>query len=162
MLAAIGNRVLELDPGMEVTYLAGESFIAELIEAIEQNQVEGWRARYRRSKVFLLENVSALADTERAQDELFHLFDELQRSGAQLIFTGEAEPEQLTGLADRLRTRLGSGLVITLPTMHSGSAREGEGAPLSVVDRSDPWFLDPEKVVTEWPYPEGLIVEDWS
>lgn len=114
LLAAIGNRSIELFAEIEVAFVEGASFAAELIGALEHNQVESWRARYRRARVFLLDGLDALADTERAQDELFHLFDALQRAGAQLVFTASVAPEALTGLAERLRTRLEGGLVVAL------------------------------------------------
>lgn len=158
LLAAIGNQVLEEDPGAEVAYVEGEGFAAELIEALEKNQVDSWRARYRRARVFLFDDLDALAETERAQDELFHLFDALQRAGAQLAFTSSRRPAELDGLEERLRTRLESGLVVELPP-------PGEVQGLTAPDepeRIDPWFLDNEKVVWSWPYLEETIVEEWD
>jgi hypothetical protein len=54
-------------------------------------------------------------DTELAQEELFHLFEALQRNGAQLVFAARRAPRELHGIEDRLRTRLESGLVVELP-----------------------------------------------
>lgn len=187
LLGAIGNRHLELDAETEVAFVEGREFAAELIEALEHNHVESWRARYRRARLFLLDGLEALADTERAQDELFHLFDALQRAGAQLAFTAPCPPEELGGIEERLRTRLGAGLVVELPAEAAprvpagaevsgvGVAVDALGAGAAVVDTDrpamgaagegtqvDPWFMDREKVVWEWPYLEDTIVQDWE
>lgn len=181
LLAAIGNRWASLRKIDEVAFVAGRTFAEELIEALEQNHVESWRARYRRARILLLDDLETLAETERAQDELFHLFDALQRSGAALVFTASVAPEELNGLADRLRTRLEGGLVISLAAAEAENAGsppdlEAEAAGLElgapdvaaelgeVVDRSrpDPWFQDAEKVIIAWPYLEDLIVEEWE
>jgi len=187
LLAAIGNRSLELGRASEVAFVEGEAFAAELIEALEHNRVESWRARYRRAELFLLDDIDVLGETERAQEELFHLFDALQRAGAQLVFTASAAPEALTGFAERLRTRLESGLVISLeeetssaapstaPAAAAAATSGDEVAAGSVVvppgvdlaesgrsSRPDPWFQDPEKVILVWPYLDDLIVEEWE
>jgi chromosomal replication initiation ATPase DnaA len=177
LLGAIGNRSLALSPEGEVAFVEGRVFAAELIEALERNRVESWRARYRRARIFLLDDLDALADTERAQDELFHLFDELQRSGAQLAFTASCPPGELTGIEERLRTRLEAGLVVVLPAPGEAAAAAGAGRAASVLsapagngsaaagaasNRLDPWFLDREKVIWAWPYLEDTIVQDWE
>jgi hypothetical protein len=56
-------------------------------------------------------DVDRLAGTERSQEELFHLFDELNRAGVQLVFTAAVPPQSLE-LHARLRSRLESGLVV--------------------------------------------------
>ena len=71
----------------------------------------------------MLDNVDALVGTERAQEELFHLFDALQRSGAQLVFAARVAPRELVGIEDRLRSRLESGLVVELPSSTRNSRK---------------------------------------
>lgn len=186
LLAAIGNRCLELGRVKEAAFVEGEAFAAELIEALERNLVESWRARYRRAELFLLDDIDVLAETERAQEELFHLFDTLQRAGAQLVFTASARPEELTGFAERLRTRLESGLVVSLEEEQGGAVPTAPSAVAAAVGAGDaggadsvvsngvelaepapgghldPWFQDPEKVILAWPYLDDLIVEEWE
>ncbi len=115
LLGALGERIQRARPEEPVAYVDGASFAAELIQALERNRVDGWRARYRRAGALLLDDVDALAGTERAQEELFHLFEALHRAGAQLAFTASRPPQELGGIEDRLRTRLESGLVVELP-----------------------------------------------
>ena len=118
LLAAIGNEIGG-GRGLLVGYVDASAFQAELIDALERNRLDAWRARYRRADVLLMDDVDALAGTERAQEELFHLFDELHRSGRQLVFAGRAAPQSLP-LPPRLRSRLESGLVVELEPAGAG------------------------------------------
>jgi chromosomal replication initiation ATPase DnaA len=127
LLGALGNRIAERNPKRPVAFMSARSFADELIQALERNQVEDWRARLRSAGGLLVEDIDVLADTERAQEELFHLFDALHRSGAQLAFTGSCPPSELTGLEERLRSRLASGLVVGI---------EDRAAAASVPDRA--------------------------
>jgi chromosomal replication initiator protein len=214
LLAALGEMLQRSAPEGTVAYVQGAEFAAELIQALERNRVDGWRARYRRARALILDDVDALAGTERAQDELFHLFEALHRTGAQLAFGASRPPQELEGLEERLRTRLESGLVVELPAatgedagLHveaaaASAVAEGagaEGATMSAGDGvgageaaeargqgdeagataagaraedseagavvpagPDPWFLNREKVLWDWPYIEERLVEDWE
>lgn len=179
LLAALGEMLQRSAPEGTVAYVQGAEFAAELIQALERNRVDGWRARYRRARALILDDVDALAGTERAQDELFHLFEALHRSGAQLAFGASRPPQELEGLQERLRTRLESGLVVELPAAREAAAQaRGQGdeaeavaagaraaraeAGAVVPSGPDPWFLSREKVLWDWPYIEERLVEDWE
>jgi len=174
LLAAVGNRILDRQPETLVAYIEGHAFAAELIQALERNRVESWRTRYRRAKVLLVDNLDALDGTERAQEELFHLFDALSRSGAQLAFAAARPPHELTGIEERLRTRLESGLVVALPGADAAAAggppagaRQTGGVAVSgaagiaaLAQGPDSWFLSRDKIVWDWPYVEDFLVEE--
>ncbi|MGH7445392.1 MAG: DnaA ATPase domain-containing protein, partial [Longimicrobiales bacterium] len=106
LLIALANGVRARAADVPLAFLTGAEFGAELMDAIQSNHVDGWRARYRRARVLLLDDVHALAGTERVQEELFHLFDDVVRAGGQLVFAADSAPRLLQGLEDRLRTRL--------------------------------------------------------
>lgn len=186
LLIALANEVRARQPDAPLAYLTGDEFGSELMAAIERNHVDGWRTRYRRARVLVLDGVDALARTERVQEELFHLFDDLLRSGGQLVFAAEQPPRTLAGLEDRLRTRLESGLVVDLgardiegatipepaqppqpaqataaeaPAMSPTGASPAAGPRVAGVGDGgalDDFFLSREKALWMWPY-----VEDW-
>ncbi len=113
LLHAIGNELARR--GGPVACLSAPEFTGELIEAIDRDAVAGWRARYRRTSAFLLDDVHLIADKDRTQDELFVLFNLLLESGRQMVFTSAAPLAGLPGVEARLRTRLEGGLVVELP-----------------------------------------------
>ena len=113
LLNAIG---LELARGKRavVACLSTQAFIDELIAAIDGNRVDWWRARYRRATALLLDDIHLLAGKERTQEELFNLFNLLQDKDRQLVFTAPAHPNTLSGLEERVVSRLEGGLVAEL------------------------------------------------
>src|SRR2546427_66796 len=94
--------------------LSTQAFIDELISAIDGNRVDWWQARYRRATALLLDDIHLLAGKERTQEELFNLFNLLQDKDRQLVFTAPAHPNTLTGLEERIVSRLEGGLVAEL------------------------------------------------
>jgi chromosomal replication initiator protein len=100
--------------GAVVACLSTQTFIDELIAAIDGNRMEWWRARYRRATALLLDDIHLLAEKERTQEEFFNLFNLLLEQDRQLVFTAPAAPATLTGVDARLVTRLEGGLVVEL------------------------------------------------
>lgn len=175
LLATLGSELKARHPEMRVAYVAGRAFAAELIEALEHNRVDSWRGCYRRAQMLLIDDVDALAETERAQEELFHLFDALHRSGAQLAFAARQQPGRISGFQERLRTRLESGLVVELPPppvegftlldweadLGLGSSPAGVATTIQPTERhQDEWFLTREKIVWNWPYAADWVIEE--
>ncbi len=113
LLNAIG---LELARGRRavVACLSTQAFIDELIAALDGNRVDWWQARYRRATALLLDDIHLIAGKERTQEELFNLFNLLQDKDRQLVFTAPAHPNTLTGLEERIVSRLEGGLVAEL------------------------------------------------
>jgi chromosomal replication initiator protein len=166
LVTALGLLFRERDRDAPIAFTTGEEFAAELIGALKRNQVDSWRARYRRARLLIIDGVDPLAETERAQEELFHLFDNARRSGVQLVFTADCAPTELSGFEDRLRTRLGSGLVVELQQSAADerlsaeledAAATSSAAPAVQVDE---WFLNREKLVWQWPYVQDCVVQE--
>jgi chromosomal replication initiator protein len=114
LLHAIGNALAE-SPSAVVACLSAQDFLDELVQAIERDRIDAWRARYRRATALLLDDVHLLAGKERSQEELFHLFNHLAGAQRQLVFTASAPVRALRDLDDRLTSRLDGGLVVELP-----------------------------------------------
>jgi chromosomal replication initiation ATPase DnaA len=166
LVTALALQFRAREPQAAIAFLTGDEFSAELITAIERNHVDSWRARYRRARLIVIDGVESLMGTERAQDELFHLFDDARRAGVQLVFTAVQPPRELSGFEDRMRTRLESGLVVDLAPAEAGtastdplldSATASDAAPRSAA-RTDEFFLNREKLLWNWPYTRDVIV----
>jgi chromosomal replication initiation ATPase DnaA len=170
LLTAIAHRLAETGGGQPVIFQTGTEFGNELIRAIEQNLVDGWRARLRRVRALIIDDVDALVGTERAQEELFHLFDDMRRDGVQLVFSARVPPRDL-GVEERLRTRLESGLVVDFVTVRvqadppqpdAGIAEAaGAGAdPRHGAPAIDDWFTSREKAIWHWPDPAAWLADE--
>jgi chromosomal replication initiation ATPase DnaA len=171
LLAALGNEFRARN-NATVAFIHGKYFVNELIEALEKKTVDAWRARYRRARLLILDDVEALGETERAQEELFHLFEELKRTNAQIAFGSAEPPTSLTGFEDRLRSRLESGLVVAMDPIQLTSELPENQTPaawkatMAMKDEKEPmfddFFLSREKVIWNWPYLEDCIFEELS
>jgi chromosomal replication initiator protein len=113
LLQGVANA-LAAKEGAIVACLGAQDFTEELIEAIERDRVAVWRARYRRVTALCIDDIHLLQRKDRTQEELFWLFDQLLGQHRQLLFTSAAPVRDLTGLEERLRSRLEGGLVVTL------------------------------------------------
>lgn len=112
---AIGNEMLNLSGGaMTVSCVGAQTFIDELIEAIQDGTLERWRARYRAADALIIDDVHFIAGKERTQDELFHLFNACSDAGKQIILTSDRTPRELGDLEERLRSRFDGGLVVEM------------------------------------------------
>ena len=113
LLQALANAFAARE-GAVVACLGAQDFTQELIEAIERDRVPVWRARYRRVAALCIDDIHLLQGKDSTQEELFWLFDQLLGQGRQLVFSSAVPVRDLTGLEERLRSRLEGGLVVSL------------------------------------------------
>lgn len=112
---ALANDLMERSGGAALVACLGmRQFVDELIAALEDGSLERWRARYRSLDALVLDDVQHCAGTERAQEELFHLFNVLHAERKQIVLVADRAPHALDGVADRLRSRFAGGLVVEI------------------------------------------------
>lgn len=112
LLSAIGNRIEQRIDGARVLYVTSESFVNEMIRAIQDRAMPEFRAKYRSScDVLLVDDIQFLSGKERTQEEFFHTFNTLITSGKSIVLTSDVEPQNIPGLEERLRTRFAMGLI---------------------------------------------------
>ena len=112
LLNAIGNRLLERDPGSRLVYMSAEDFTNEMIHAIRYKRMEAFRERYRQGcDALLVDDIQSLGGKMQTQEEFFHTFNALHNSGRQIVVTADRYPKDIVGLEERLRSRFDWGLV---------------------------------------------------
>jgi chromosomal replication initiation ATPase DnaA len=115
LLNAIGNELAGRHSGItRVACVGAQLFIDELIAALQEGQIERFRARYRAADALLIDDVQFVAGKERTQEELFHVFNHFHSAGKQLVFVSDVPPKAIEGLEERLRSRFEGGLVAEL------------------------------------------------
>jgi len=111
LMQAIGAAITVNKPEARVRYVHAETFLNELISSIAGNAMEAFRARYRRDvDVLLLDDIHVLEGKERTTEEFFHTFNSLAQAGKQIVLTSDRSPQELSGLDQRVRSRLMMGL----------------------------------------------------
>jgi chromosomal replication initiator protein len=115
LLNAIGNELARRGDGTaRVACVGAQLFIDELIAALQDGQIERFRARYRAADALLIDDVQFVAGKERTQEELFHVFNHYHSAGKQLVLVSDVPPKAIEGLEERLRSRFEGGLVAEL------------------------------------------------
>jgi chromosomal replication initiator protein len=112
LVHAIGNAIAAGSKRpIAVACVHAQTLVDELILAIQQGQVERWRARYRAADVLVVDDIQFLAGKERTQDEFFFVFNALIEDRKQIVLSSDRLPVEIPDLAARLRSRFEGGLV---------------------------------------------------
>lgn len=111
LLYAIINYMKRNHPKLRIVYKKCETFLAELIDAIQSGYVSDFKDKYRKCDVLLIDDIQFLAGKEATQEEFFHTFSALYESDKQIILTSDRPPKDIKPLSDRLKTRFEGGLL---------------------------------------------------
>ena len=114
LLHAIGNHEKKLKTNLKVYYTPAENLFIELIQAIERGNTLEFKNKYRSQDILLIDDVHYLIGKERLQEEIFHIFNNLNGAGKQIAFTSDRPPHEIPTLEERLSSRLQAGLVVDL------------------------------------------------
>ena len=70
-----------------------------------------FKEQFRSVDVLMIDDVQFISGKESTQDEFFHTFNALVEGGRQVIVSADKSPTDLEGMEERLRSRLGWGMV---------------------------------------------------
>lgn len=130
LLGAAGRSYQRLHPEARMAVTSVQEFAEDFIRALGGGVAGAWRERWWTVDLLMVHGVEALSETERAQDEFFHLFEALKRRGARVMLVADRAPVGIIGIDERLRSRFEGGLVVEVD---AGAA----GGDLELVDESE-------------------------
>ncbi len=111
LMQAIGNYVHQEDPSKRILYMTSETFMNEMINAIQQKKTYELRARLRMVDVLMVDDIQFIAGREATQQEFFNTFNELYNENKQIVLTSDKPPKDIQRLEERLCSRFEWGLV---------------------------------------------------
>lgn len=114
LMHAIGNLIVEKDPSAKVVYLHSERFVQDMVKALQHNAIDDFKRYYRSVNALLIDDIQFFAGKERSQEEFFHTFNALLEGQQQIILTCDRYPKEVSGLEERLKSRFGWGLTVSI------------------------------------------------
>lgn len=111
LMHAIAWAMQEHWPEKTVMYLSAEKFMYQFVKALRSNDTMNFKEQFRSVDVLMMDDVQFIAGKESTQEEFFHTFNALVDQNKQIVISADKAPSDLTGIDERLRSRLAWGLV---------------------------------------------------
>jgi chromosomal replication initiator protein len=111
LLNAIG---LELEKQNNVMFISAERFMYHFIKSIKKNDMVNFKDFFRKSSVFIIDDIQFIRGKEGLQEEFFHTFNSLIDKSSQVIISADRPPMKLDRVQERIKSRLAGGLVVDI------------------------------------------------
>ncbi len=143
LMHAIAHTIQETSPEKIVMYLSAEKFMYQFVKALRANDTMAFKEQFRSVDVLMIDDVQFIAGKESTQEEFFHTFNALVDQNKQIIISADRAPSDLSGIDERLRSRLAWGLVadihpstyeLRLGILQSKREKLGADVPDSVLE----------------------------
>lgn len=120
LMHAIAWHIRQRDPSRRVIYMSAEKFMYQFIKALRYKDTVAFKEQFRSVDVLMIDDVQFFCGSkELTQEEFFHTFNALVDHNRQVIVSADKSPADLSDLPERLKSRLGWGLVADIhPTTY--------------------------------------------
>ena len=142
LMHAIAWEINARHPHRRVMYLSAEKFMYRFIRALRYRDMMSFKEQFRSVDVLMIDDVQFISGKDSTQEEFFHTFNALVEDGRQVILSADKSPTDLSGMEERLRSRLGWGMVADI---HPANYELRLGILQSRRERCD--VLVPDKVL---------------
>ncbi|WP_417830123.1 chromosomal replication initiator protein DnaA [Thalassospira sp.] len=143
LMHAIAWHIRRTQPHRTVIYLSAEKFMYRFIRALRDKNTVDFKDQFRSVDVLMVDDVQFISGKDSTQEEFFHTFNALVDQGRQIIVSADKSPSDLEDIEERLRSRLGSGLVadihattyeLRLGILEAKAERQGVELPQRVME----------------------------
>ena len=110
LMHAIAWHIRGQNPSRKVMYLSAEKFMYRFVRALRFRDTMSFKEQFRSVDVLMIDDVQFISGNS-TQEEFFHTFNALVEDGRQVIISADKSPTDLEGMEERLRSRLGWGMV---------------------------------------------------
>jgi chromosomal replication initiator protein len=143
LMHAIAWAVREAWPNRSIAYMSAETFMYRFIAALRAENTMQFKESLRSVDLLMIDDLQFLIGKDNTQEEFFHTFNALIDAGKQIVVSADKSPSDLSGIEDRLRTRLGCGIVadihattyeLRLSILQAKAATAGVEIPTRVIE----------------------------
>ncbi|NBT85558.1 MAG: chromosomal replication initiator protein DnaA [Alphaproteobacteria bacterium] len=119
LMHAIAWHIKKVHPTRKVIYLSAEKFMYQFIRALRFKDTVAFKEEFRNVDVLMIDDVQFISGKDTTQEEFFHTFNALVDNNRQVIISADKSPADLEKMEERLKSRLGWGLVADIhPTTY--------------------------------------------
>ena len=111
LMHAIAWHIKQQDPTRNIVYLSAEKFMYKFVRALRYKDTTAFKEQFRSVDVLMVDDVQFMGGKDTTQEEFFYTFNSLIEEGRQIIISADKSPSDLEGIENRLKSRLGCGLV---------------------------------------------------
>ena len=111
LMHAMALEIKKNWPEREVLYLSAEKFMYQFIKALRFKDTMSFKQQFRSVDVLMVDDIQFIAGKDSTQEEFFHTFNTLIDHNHQVVISADRSPVDLDGIEERIRSRLGWGLV---------------------------------------------------
>ncbi len=114
LMHAIAWEIQAKQPGAKVLYLSAEQFMYRFVQSLRFKDTMSFKELFRSVDVLMVDDVQFIAGKESTQEEFFHTFNALVDQNKQIVISADRAPGEISGLEERIKSRLQWGLVVDL------------------------------------------------
>jgi len=111
LMHAIAWEIKKRFSRRRVVYLSAEVFMHRFIKALRHKNTMQFKEEFRSVDVLMVDDVQFIGGKDSTQEEFFHTFNALIDQNKQIIISADKSPTDLSGMEERLRSRLNWGMV---------------------------------------------------
>lgn len=137
-----GLALRALDAGWSTACISAEAFTSAFQDALRARDVTAFKASLRDVRLLIVDDLQYFAGKRATQEELGHTIDAVMHNGGHVVVAGELHPMALN-LAERLATRLGSGITTRIEAFQAPDRRAFVESLIRDARASlPPWAID--------------------
>ncbi|MEC8200254.1 MAG: chromosomal replication initiator protein DnaA [Pseudomonadota bacterium] len=119
LMHAIAWHIRQTRPEKRAVYLSAEKFMYQFIRALRFRDTVAFKEQFRSVDILMIDDVQFIAGKDSTQEEFFHTFNALVDQNRQIVISADKSPNDLEGMEERMKSRLGWGLVADIhPTTY--------------------------------------------
>ncbi len=119
LMHAIAWSIKAKNPKRTIAYMSAEKFMYQFIRSVRYKDTMAFKEQFRSVDVLMIDDIQFICGKDSTQEEFFHTFNALVDNNRQVIVSADKSPSDLDGMEERLKSRLGWGLVADIhPTTY--------------------------------------------
>ena len=95
----------------KIVYLSAEKFMYKYITSLREKSLMSFKDYLRNIDMLMIDDLQFISGKDNTQEEFFHTFNALIDQKKQLVISADRSPSDLNGVEERIKSRLGWGLV---------------------------------------------------